>query len=116
MRKEWTDMNVDLMLRGGGNICLAGTVKEYSDNKSATFVKSLREAVHGICFTVVNSNAMNGISPGSYISYGLAPWEKVLIAVDVIASSVIVAGIAFIIYRTLHEKKYPDLYDKNSII
>lgn len=116
MRKEWTDMNLDIMLRGGGNVCLAGMRKEYSDSKSATFVKALREAVHGICFTVVNSNAMNGISPGSYISYGLAPWEKVLIAVDVIGFAFIALSCVFLVYRTLHEKRYPHLYDKNVII
>ena len=116
MRPEWTDMNADLMLRGGGNICLSGQRKEYADNKSATFVKALRDSVHGISFAVVNSNVMNGISPGSYISYGLAPWEKVLIATDLIFFAFLSAAIAFIIYRAVHERKYPELYARNEII
>ena len=27
MRTEWTDMNVDIMLHGGGNVCLGGMRK-----------------------------------------------------------------------------------------
>ncbi len=116
MRNEWSDMDIDIMLRGGGNISLAGTPKQYADKTSATFVKSLKEAVHGISFAVVNSNAMNGIAPGNYISYGLAPWEKVLISVDVAGFCIIAAITAFLIYRTYDEKKHPERYDKNAVI
>lgn len=96
MRAEWSDMNPDVMIRAGGNVCMSRD-KQFEDINSATAIIALREAVHGICYAVVNSNAMNGILPGSFISYSLAPWQITLIAIDV-AVGIIIAGatVAFI--------------------
>lgn len=45
------------------------------DTGSATTVSQMRLAMHNILYTVVNSNAVNGIAPGTTIRYGLAPWQ-----------------------------------------
>lgn len=116
MRTEWTDMNPDVMLRGGGTICLSGRPKEYEDTQSASAVLALRKAVHDIAYTVANSNAMNGIAPGAVISYGLSPWEKGLIVADTITAVIIVGLIIFLVVRYKDEKKHPERYDRFSKI
>ncbi|MBQ3266687.1 MAG: hypothetical protein IJH08_02060, partial [Atopobiaceae bacterium] len=50
-------------------------------------VAAMRNSIKNICYTVVNSNAMNGVAPGTVIKYGLAPWQKALYG----ASAAIVA-------------------------
>lgn len=41
----------------------------------ADIVAAMRTAMHNVCYTVVNSNAMNGLAPGSSVKYGIAPWQ-----------------------------------------
>jgi len=41
----------------------------------ADIVAAMRTAMHNVCYTVVNSNAMNGLVPGSSVKYGVAPWQ-----------------------------------------
>ena len=48
---------------------------------------------------VANSNAMQGIVPGSSVSYALATWQKLLILGDVIAALIVVLGITLIIRK-----------------
>ncbi len=116
MRTSWVDMDPDLMIRNGGDICLSGQNKPYADTQSASAVNALRTAVHNICFTVANSNAMNGIAPGSLITYGLAPWQIGLLIVDIVVGVSILISILYIIYRARDEKKNPEKYDKTAII
>lgn len=100
MREQWADMNPDVMIRSGGNVCMSGG-KQFADTSSATAVKALRQAVHGICYAVVNSNAMNKIPPGSFISYSLAPWQTALIIIDFAVGAVTIGAVAtfFILLR-----------------
>ncbi len=111
MRQEWPDMDPDLMIRAGGNVCMSRG-REFSDTQSASAVLALREAVHGICYAVVNSNAMNGILPGSFISYALAPWQIALIVGDIFVGVVLAGAIVFLIYRQTDERKHPERYGK----
>ena len=113
MRREWVDMDPDLMIRAGGNVCMSGG-REFADTRSASAVLALREAVHGICYGVVNSNAMNGILPGSFISYALAPWQIALIIGDIFVGVVLAGTAVFLIYRYADERKYPERYGKES--
>ena len=53
-----TYMNPDMMIRAGGNIIFNGANVTY-DKASATTVTALRNAAHGICYTLANSMAMN---------------------------------------------------------
>lgn len=104
-------MDPDLMIRAGGNVCMSRG-REFSDTQSASAVLALREAVHGICYAVVNSNAMNGILPGSFISYALAPWQIALIVGDIFVGVVLAGAIVFLIYRQTDERKHPERYGK----
>lgn len=93
LRDEWgfrgmviTDFNLygymdkAASLAAGGDLqltysAMTGAIPEM---RSATTVSQMRSAMHGICYTVANSNAMNGLVPGSVVHYGTAPWEYML--------------------------------------
>ena len=66
---------------------------------SATGVAAIRRAVHNTLYMVVNSNAMQGMVPGSTVSYKLAGWQKALIAGDVVAAAIVVMGILLILKK-----------------
>ena len=48
---------------------------DIANTDKADIVAAMRTAMHNVCYTVVNSNAMNGLVPGSSVKYGVAPWQ-----------------------------------------
>ena len=100
----------DLMLRSGCDMWMVGTVVTAKDTSSATIKNVIREAVHHISYTVVNSSAMQGLAPGAKISYRMSSWEKVLLLCDAAAAVLIALGIIAMVRRTAAEKKNPELY------
>lgn len=60
------------------------SMKSMDDTTSATAVTNLRRTAHRLLYTVANSNAMNGIVPGTTITVKMATWKKIQIAVDII--------------------------------
>lgn len=60
------------------------SMKSMEDTKSATAVTNLRKSAHRLLYTVANSNAMNGIVPGSTITVKMATWKIVQIIVNII--------------------------------
>ena len=105
-------MYPDQMIRNGGTACLQSNRKNFvdQDSPSATTVAYLQNATHEMCYMVANSNAMNGISVGTTISYTLAPWELgCRVAVGV--SAVLLAwAIGMTLYKAQDKKKRPELY------
>ena len=93
-------MNSDLAIRNGGNRMLTTTdMAKLTDTTSATAVSSMREAVHGILYSLVNSSLYAGANRG------LATWKKALYAADaVIAALALLLEITFFI--RLKKKKY----------
>jgi beta-glucosidase len=67
----------------------------FKGTNTATVVAQMREAMHRTLFTVANSNAMQGMAPGSKVSYGTAPWQMGVWG----GSAVLLAGAAFFGYR-----------------
>ncbi len=114
-------MDLDQMVHAGADIALATVPQpgepwpELKERDSATTFKAVREACKHLLYATVNSNAMNGIAPGSIISYSLAPWESVLIAANVIVY-VLIAGVAVcIVLRGLDSKKHPENYKQKKV-
>ena len=114
-------MDLDQMVHAGADIALATVPQpgepwpELKERDSATTFKAVREACKHSLYATVNSNAMNGIAPGSIISYSLTPWESVLIAANVIVY-VLIAGVAVcIVLRGLDSKKHPENYKQKKV-
>ena len=105
-------MYPDQMIRNGGTACLQSNRKDFVDqtNPSATTVSYLQKATHEMCYMVANSNAMNGMAPGSTITYSLAPWEMGCAAAVVITSLLFAAVVVLSILRVRDEKRNPALY------
>ena len=73
-------MNSDKMVRAGGDLslCNYGPVE---DTTSATGVAAIRQATKNVLYTVVNSNAMNGMGEGVVWAYKDPWWQTALYAV-----------------------------------
>ncbi len=110
LRNEWgftgcmiTDFNLygymekNQALAGGTDLQLtySAMTPNFKGTNTATVVAQMREAMHRTLFTVANSNAMQGMAPGSKVSYGTAPWQMGVWG----GSAVLLAGAAFFGYR-----------------
>jgi beta-glucosidase len=60
----------------------------YQATDSATVVSQMRESMHRLLYTVVNSNAMNGMSPGSTVKYGVANWQWAVYGVTAVLAAI----------------------------
>lgn len=88
----------DLCMRTGNDLYMcSGTVAD--DYDSATARTLMRESLHRVLFATANSNAMNGLTPGSVVSYAPGTWEVglnaatgVLVAVEALLIAGIVRG------------------------
>lgn len=85
MDKNWA-------LDGGTDMHLtyAAMTPAFQGTGEASVVARLREASHRVLYTVVNSNAMQGMAPGSTITTSPAPWQYGVWA----GSAVLLAGAA----------------------
>ena len=110
----WADNSIrDLALRAGCDtyLCMAmPSVWNLDDYDSATARSVMRTAVKNLCYTVVNSNAMQGVAPGAVVKETLSPWMKALIGVDVVAGVLFVGAIYWMVRRHKDEKLHPENY------
>ncbi|MDM8270651.1 glycoside hydrolase family 3 protein [Thermophilibacter provencensis] len=85
MDKNWA-------LDGGTDLHLtyAAMTPAFQGTGEASVVARLREASHRVLYTVVNSNAMQGMAPGSTITTSPAPWQYAVWG----GSAVLLAGAA----------------------
>lgn len=63
---------------------------------SATVMANVSRAAKNIVFAVANSNAMNNIGGATQVVSVIPPWQKTLIAVDIIYGVLAVVSIAFV--------------------
>lgn len=95
-------MDINHGLRAGTDINISmKAAKSMKDTSSASAVQDLRRAGHRMLFTVAHSNAMNGIVPGTTVTYTMAPWAKVLIAVDIILT----VFLGLLLFMVLRKRK-----------
>ncbi|MCI8916200.1 MAG: hypothetical protein HFF26_05990, partial [Oscillospiraceae bacterium] len=67
--------------------------------------QNLRQACHNILYTVAHSHAMNGIVPGTIISYTAAPWEGWLSTANLAVGALLAAGAAWVVFRVCRHKR-----------
>ncbi len=96
-------MNADQIIRNGGSAFLAtfdiGT-NYVTDESSATAVRSMRQAVKDIMYTVVNSRAYEA---GVY-NVGMQGWQIAIIAVNILIV-VALAAFEFVVVRNYRKRK-----------
>lgn len=99
MDKNWA-------LDGGTDMHLtyAAMTPAFQGTGEASVVARLREAAHRALFTVVNSNAMQGMAPGSTITTSPSPWQYGVWG----GSAVLLAGAALLGWRAYRGKKAYD--------
>ena len=101
-------------LSAGNDFWLSFMSPTLSDKTSVVAQWSIRQAVKNICYAVVNSNYMQYVGPGQEVSYTMSPWEIAIICMDVVLGALSVAGVVWIVMRTLDEKKHPEKYKKHA--
>lgn len=89
-----TFMHVEQGVSNGNDLMLANASTlptRFADVNNPSTVKVMRQAVKNSIYTIVNSNAVNGKSSSTVISYGISPWKIWLAAVDVVMVLIITA-------------------------
>ncbi|MBP5091417.1 MAG: glycoside hydrolase family 3 C-terminal domain-containing protein [Bacilli bacterium] len=110
----------DAMLRAGNDLLLNanwGGAKTawnevFKDTTSNTFKHAARNALHNVAYTYVNSNAMQGVAPGSTSYYKMAGWKKLTIGLAVGFGVLAAAGCCLIALKWLDWKKHPEHFVK----
>lgn len=90
-------MNVEEGVTAGNDLMLANESTlptRFADTKNASTVKAMRQAVKNIVYMHVNSNTVNGLSDGTTVEYGIAPWR---ILMYVVCAVLAVLGVVLIV-------------------
>lgn len=77
-------MNVEEGVAAGNDLMLANSATlptSFADTTNPSTVKVMRQAMKNILYMLVNSNAVNGMSDGTTVTYGIAPWRMIMYAV-----------------------------------
>ena len=105
-----TYMNLPQMLLAGGN--LVDGMMSVDDlaacapgNKHADVAQALRESMHRILYTVVHSNAMNGISVNTEMERLTPWWQTALLAAKIITTLGLAASLAWCALSASRKKR-----------
>lgn len=116
VRGEWgfrgaiiSDMNlnsnpsrVSAMVRAGSDCLMSlpsGKKATFEELDTPTGMSLIRRAVKNLCYTVVNSNVMQGAAPGSLIRYAISPWKIGLAVYNGVALLLLLAGGVWLAFR-----------------
>ena len=99
----YTYMSSDQGMRAGTDMQLTWN-KAYQDTESATARIAIRTALHNLLYTIANSNAMQGVAPGTIITYTMSPWRIWFIVLDVVLGLFVVCGTTWVIFRVRNHK------------
>ena len=110
MHLSGSDAQVDRLLQAGCDLLMStssGSPLNATDYQSPAGQRLLRMAVKNLCYTLVNSNLMQGAAPGSLIESSPAPWELCLavfngtVALTLAAMAVLLVWTAWYAHRRL---------------
>lgn len=98
-------MTSNEMIRGGGDLYLGqGNSPVSSKDTSATSVSVIRKAAKNIFYAYANSNAMNGITENSKITYTAPVWVLVTLAVDAAIVALLAVWMILAYRKTVRKK------------
>lgn len=92
----------DLWLGAGPD----GGIKNHADN--AVVVNAMRESCHRIMYTVIHSNAMNGITPSTRIIRVTPWWKTLLLSLQIILGILAGAFVVLFVLSFVLKKEVPD--------
>lgn len=82
------------------------------DYDSPTARSCMRKALHNIGYAVANSNALQGMAPGSAAVTATSPWKYGVAAFDAAALLLVAGGAAPMVRRTRDEREHPERYKR----
>ena len=100
----------DQTLRAGNDMILFYMQTNATDTTSSSAKWAMRNAVHHICYMIVNSNWMQGQAPGAISYYTMSPWKIALISVSVVIYVFAAFMVVMMVLRYRDEKKHPENY------
>ncbi|WNM28071.1 glycoside hydrolase family 3 N-terminal domain-containing protein [Demequina capsici] len=92
----YPDQGIDA---GTDHMLTFAPMKELADTTSALAVTNLRKTMHDMLYTVVNSNAMDGIAPASTITYTPPAWRYWQLAISIAIGLLLAAAIVMVTVR-----------------
>jgi beta-glucosidase len=101
-------MSCDQGMRAGTDMQLTWTTwcaNPLTDTTSATARIAIRKALHNMLYTIANSNAMQGVAPGTIITYTMSPWRIWFIILDVVLGLFVVGGTVWVVIRVRKNKE-----------
>jgi len=100
-------MLTDGMLSSGADTMLTTGMCRLTTTSENKYQNLMREVVHRVCYNVVNSSAMNGVTVGTVSNEGFPVYVLLLIVLDVIVVAGILIGEIFMIkaYKKQRQKE-----------
>ena len=96
----------DMSYRAGLDTFLATGRGQLADSESASAHHMFRRILHDVGYAVANSNAMQGVAPGTIFYYDISPWVLYLqLPLNIVFGLLIAGAIAWMIIRTVRDKK-----------
>lgn len=71
----------------------------------ATMASAMRLAAKRICYSVANSNAMNGIAPGTVMVAVTPWWQSALMTVNIVSGVLLLATLAWTVVYAVKDRK-----------
>lgn len=93
-------MNTNQGIAAGTDLTLTfAPSKSFEDTTSAEAQQNIRTATHHILYAVANSNAMNGLAPGSTVSFEPPMWRYIQAIGSIVIALLIALGVFLVIRR-----------------
>ncbi len=112
----WNGNNLrDLALRAGCDTYLCMNMPamwSISDYDSPTARASMRTAIHNLAYAVANSNALQGVAPGSRVVVSTSPWVFLFAGVEAVIVALVILGAWRMRKRSKDELAHPELYKR----
>lgn len=104
-------MNLPMLLLAGGNLVDGMMSASHLDacmpgNNHADVAWAMRESMHRILYTMVHSNAMNGISVNTVIEKVTPWWQTALTSIQVVSTAGLIASLVWIAMSKKKESQH----------